>query len=132
MKPWPPRRSIASGVRCSELGGGDGVPERAARKSGQTRPSRGSYLQVSNRAVTDGSAKSRREGIRLPKHAVLACLSRCLRTVLGRLRGQVDKAQGDSKMRRQREMQGWPGTRFPEERAHMKFAGNCTPVWLLR
>ena len=44
----------------------------------------------------------------------LACLSHRLRTVLGRLRGQVDNAQGDSKMRRQREMQGWPGTRFPE------------------
>jgi hypothetical protein len=52
--------------------------------------------------------------IGLPKHAVLACLSRCLRTVLGRLQGQADNGQGDSKMSGQREMLGWPGTRFPE------------------
>jgi hypothetical protein len=67
--------------------------------------------------------------IGLPKHAVLACLTRCLGTVLRRLRGQVDNAQGDSKMRRQREMQGWPRTRVPKSDASLtQFAGNCTPA----
>ena len=84
-------------------------------------------VRLGTTRVTDGSAKSRQEVIGFPKHAVLACPTRCLETDLGRLRGQVDKAQGDSKMSRQREMQGWPGTRFPRATHHCyKFAGNCT------
>jgi hypothetical protein len=74
-------------------------------------------LKACDSALTDGSAKSRREGIALPKHAVLACLSRCLRTVLRRSRGQVDNARSASKMSRERGTQGWRGTRFPESNA---------------
>jgi hypothetical protein len=48
-------------------------------------------------------------------------------TVLRRLWGQVDKAQGDSKMRRERAVQGWPGTRFPEGDA-LFACGLCTWV----
>ena len=50
-------------------GGSDCVAEHAPRKSGKPVVSRGSYLQASDRVVTDGSAKNR-EGIGLPKHAV--------------------------------------------------------------
>ena len=49
-------------VTCSQLGSGHGV-QRAARKPGQTLSFRGSYRQVSDWAVTDGSAKSRRKGL---------------------------------------------------------------------
>jgi hypothetical protein len=52
------------------FGGSDCVPERAARKPGQSRRTRGSYLEVSNCVVTDGSRLRAGEGIGLPKHAV--------------------------------------------------------------
>ena len=132
------RQQIASDICALVARGGDGVPACVARKPRQTCRSIGSDRLISDRAQTGGWAT--RWEIGSQNTLSLAMPLRCLRTVLRRLRGQVDKAQGDSKMRRQREMQGWPGTRAPESDAsvNLQVIARCSldqlagPVDLIR
>jgi hypothetical protein len=104
-------RSIARGVHSLAVTAfGNALPGRRA-----SRRSRGSYRQVSKRALT---VRLRGEpgGLCSRNTLSLARPLTCLRTVPVRFRGHVGQAEADSKMSRQREMRGGEGRGFLSHR----------------